>query len=120
MCLYCTSDPFDYFVPESAGLEKANKYSFQGDTAKLEKAVSTIEIAVHQMQELGATVISPADIPSMQELADTGFQAQATIQNTEFKEDITKYLDTMASTEVRNLQDIIESVPFLPAYPFSY
>lgn len=93
----------------------SNKYSFRGNAAKLEKAASAIEAALQKMQELGATVISMQNIPSMQDLVNNGFQAQAIIQNTEFKEEIAKYLRTMASTEVRNLSDIIELVhSFLP------
>lgn len=62
------------------------------------------------MQSLGASMASPAEIPSMQELMSFGFIAQDTIQKTDFKEEIAEYLGAMASTDVTNLQEIIEFV----------
>jgi amidase len=76
------------------------------------KAVTSFEHALAKMETLGATVVSPANIPSMQDLITNGFDAQEKIQNVDFKEEIAKYLGNMASTDVRNLEDIIEFVHF--------
>ncbi|KAJ9112252.1 hypothetical protein QFC22_006336 [Naganishia vaughanmartiniae] len=67
--------------------------------------------ALEKMASLGAIVCDQAEIPSFPEwkaLATSTPKYGLTIIAHEFKEDIEGYLATMQSTEVRNLQDIIE------------
>lgn len=59
------------------------------------------------MKSLGAVIVDPADF-DIQSHVDFGSKALNTVFEAEFKQGISKYLDGMASTDVRSLQDIIE------------
>lgn len=72
---------------------------------EVEKAMNE---AILKMESLGATISDPADIPSMKQWIDFGKEATLAVYQTEFKEEIAKYLGRMISTEVETLEDIIK------------
>lgn len=67
-----------------------------------------MEAAISTMKSLGAIIQDPADFPSIEQWMETGNDAYQTVVKTEFKVEIEKYLGTMISTEVKNLDDIIK------------
>jgi hypothetical protein len=66
----------------------------------------SLQEAIIKMRSLGAVIVDPADI-NFQTHIDLGFQALQSLYANEFKEGIVSYLAEMASTDVKNLQDII-------------
>ncbi|KAJ9103323.1 hypothetical protein QFC20_004800 [Naganishia adeliensis] len=66
-----------------------------------------VEDAISKMKSLGAITEDPADFPSIQRWM-AGNDAYQTVVKTEFKVEIERYLKTMISTDVKNLEDIIE------------
>jgi hypothetical protein len=87
--------------------ELKGRYMREVDPAKVDMMTQSLQEAVSRMQSLGAVIVDPADI-NFQPYIDLGFQALKTLYANEFKEGITKYLADMASTDVKELQDIIE------------
>lgn len=86
-------------------------HSFSNDSVRSPAIKTALEEALKKMESLGATVCDQAEIPSLPEwkaLATATPKFALNIIAHEFKEDIETYLATMQSTEVRNLQDIIE------------
>lgn len=71
---------------------------------------SELDAAIQKMQELGAVMCDPADIPKSEQWKAAQMSNEMAIIACEFKEDMKKYLDTMKQTDVANLGDIIESV----------
>jgi amidase len=67
-----------------------------------------LNVAIKKMQDLGAIICDPADIPGSQQWKDSGMSDEMTIIAHEYKEDMAKYLATMKQTDVANLRDIIE------------
>jgi hypothetical protein len=51
--------------------------------------------------------VDPANVNS-QLIIDFGYKAVNIVYNTEGKEGFSKYLDGLASTDMKNLQDVIE------------
>ncbi|KAJ9116369.1 hypothetical protein QFC22_004810 [Naganishia vaughanmartiniae] len=76
------------------------------DEAKARKVEHAFNIAIANIESLGAKVQDPAEIPSMEEWMTS--DAEWTVMTTEFKEGIANYLKEMTSTEVHTLEDIIK------------
>ena len=62
-------------------------------------------MAIKQMQDLGAIIVDPADIPTAQQMSSS--QSELTVLLYEFKADLNKYLGELVSTPVRTLEEII-------------
>jgi hypothetical protein len=60
------------------------------------------------MQDLGAIICDPANIPSGGEWKAGRMLNKVTIVAHEFKGDFEDYLGTMKQTEIANLKDMIE------------
>lgn len=58
------------------------------------------DAAVKKMQDLGACICDPADIPSSGEWKEKRMADDMTVFASDFKGDIKEYLDTMKSTDV--------------------
>lgn len=69
---------------------------------------SELETAIIKMQELGATICDPADIPSSKEWVGKGASYRTGVITHEYKDDLEKYLSTMKRTGVKNLREIIK------------
>jgi amidase len=69
---------------------------------------SELDAAVQKMQELGAIICDPADIPSSEQWKTTSMSERRTIIAHEYKEDMKKYLATMKRTDVATMRDIIK------------
>jgi hypothetical protein len=82
----------------------------RGDEAvpdRMNRVKQSFEDVISRMRTLGAVIVDPADI-NFQPHIDHGMQALKSVYATEFKQGIAMYLADMASTDVKNLQDIIE------------
>lgn len=60
------------------------------------------------MEDLGAVICDPADIPSSAEWKQNLMRDDMTVIAHEFKEDLKDYLGTMQRTDVATLRDVIE------------
>lgn len=69
------------------------------------KADAIIETAIKQMQELGAIIIDPADIPTAKQMAAS--ESEITVLLYEMKADLNKYLSELSESAVRTLADVI-------------
>jgi hypothetical protein len=100
------SDPYAIYFSGSRP-EWRKLYMPQCDAKKVELARQAFQGALSKMESLGAIIVDPAEF-GIKRHVDVGYDAQMIMCYTEFKEGIAKYLDGLASTDVRNLQDIIE------------
>jgi hypothetical protein len=101
-----SSDPMVFFSSEPRP-EWTKLYMPHYDTIKVDMARRSLQDTLSRMESLGAVIVDPADF-NIKAHIDSGFKALTSVYETEFKEGIAKYLDGSASTDVRNLQDIIE------------
>jgi hypothetical protein len=79
----------------------------QVDTQKVETVKLALQGILSKMESLGSVIVDPANV-NVKPIIDFGYKARNVVYNTEGKEGFTKYLDSMASTDVKNLQDVIE------------
>jgi amidase len=78
----------------------------QGVTGYSEETDRVYEDAIAAMRAAGATVIDPADLPSMDEIAASS--AELIVLVYEFKRDLNAYLATRTGVPIRTLADAIE------------
>ncbi len=69
------------------------------------KSDAIANAAIARMQELGAVIIDPANIPTAQQMASS--PDEFTVLLFEFKADVNKYLSELVSSRVRTLADLI-------------
>ncbi|KAJ9102882.1 hypothetical protein QFC19_004612 [Naganishia cerealis] len=72
------------------------------------KVKPAFEAAIRKMESLGAILCDPVEIATFEEWKTRVKTDYFTVILTDFKEDLAKYLSGMKSTDVHNLQDIIE------------
>lgn len=82
--------------------------SFSNDPKRDSEGRSELDAAIRRMQQLGATICDPADVPGSERWKATRMSNEIAIIAHEFKEDMEKYLATMGQTDVATLRDIIE------------
>lgn len=70
-----------------------------------EKLDRVIEVALKRLEELGATLIDPANIPTAKQMSTS--EHEQTVLLHEFKADLNTYLADLAETPVRTLEEII-------------
>jgi hypothetical protein len=104
--IHASSDPR---VLSSSGPwpEWKRLYMPQVDDQKVETAKLALQGILYKMESLGAVIVDPANVNS-QLIIDFGYKAVNIVYNTEGKEGFSKYLDGLASTDMKNLQDVIE------------
>jgi len=64
------------------------------------------DVAIKRMQELGAKIIDPANIPTARRMSTSGSEGAVLLH--EFKADINHYLSGLANSKVRSLKDVID------------
>jgi amidase len=69
------------------------------------EVVHAIESAISQLQELGAVVIDPADIPTAEEQRDSDAEMEVLLY--EFKANLNTYLASRPDAQVRTLEELI-------------
>jgi hypothetical protein len=79
----------------------------QVDTQKVEMVKLALQGILFKMESLGAVIVDPANV-KVKPFIDFGYETRNIVYNTEGKEGFAKYLDSMASTDMKNLQDVIE------------
>lgn len=96
------------FLAELDEVALTQSYHFRNDPKRDVKVRSELDATIKKMEQLGAIIFDPADIPSSEEWITKSMSDDITVIANEFKEDMKKYLDTMKSTEITCLRDIIE------------
>jgi amidase len=96
------------FLAELDEVVLTDSYQYRNDPRRNVKVRSELDAAIKKMEQLGAIIFDPADIPSSEEWIQQSMSNDIAVISNEFKEDMRKYLDTMKSTEVTCLRDIIE------------
>jgi amidase len=76
-----------------------------GLTGYSEETDNVFNQAVGWLQELGATIVDPADIPTIDEISTS--PAEITVLTYEFKHDMAAYLATRTDQSHRSLDDLI-------------
>lgn len=79
----------------------------RADAQKVEMAKLALQGILSKMESLGAVVVDPANV-NIKPHIDSGYKALNIVFGTEAKEEFTRYLNGMASTDMKNLQDVIE------------
>jgi amidase len=69
------------------------------------KADAIADAAIKRLRELGASIVDPADIPTVQQMNETA--SEMTVLLHEFKADLNQYLADLASSPVRSMAEII-------------
>jgi hypothetical protein len=83
-------------------------HHYRNDPERDVKIRSELDAAILKMQDLGATICDPADIPSSNQWKERRMSDEITMTMHEFKEDMKEYLATMKRTDVANVRDTIE------------
>lgn len=77
----------------------------QGITGNSEETDAVFEAALQAMREAGATIIDPADIPTIDEI--NSFESEIVVLVFEFKRDLNAYLATRTGVPIRTLAEAI-------------